>query len=145
MNKSQLVRLTVALTALAVLAATTPLRADEKDAAAPAVAAAASWLKLVDAGDYAKSWKEAASLFQGKVTSAAWEDAVGAARKPLGKLLTRENTAREEASELPGAPDGEYVVLTFTSSFENKKTAVETVTCVKEKDGAFRVTGYFVR
>jgi hypothetical protein len=36
---------------------------------------------------------------------------------------------------LPGAPDGEYVVFQFNTSFEQKSAAVETVTAIREKDG----------
>lgn len=46
---------------------------------------------------------------------------------------------------LPGAPDGEYVVIQYDSSFVNKKSAVETVTPMLDKDGKWRVSGYFIR
>ena len=36
---------------------------------------------------------------------------------------------------LPGAPDGEYVVIQFETSFEKKKSSVETITPMKEKGG----------
>jgi hypothetical protein len=39
----------------------------------------------------------------------------------------------EYKTSLPGAPDGEYVVLIFNTVFENKKAAVETVTMTPEK------------
>jgi hypothetical protein len=46
---------------------------------------------------------------------------------------------------LPGVPDGEYVVVQFDTSFEKKKTAIETVTPMKEPDGRWRVSGYFIK
>ncbi len=42
-------------------------------------------------------------------------------------------------------PDGEYVVVQLETSFANKKAAVETVTPMLEKDGRWRVSGYFIR
>jgi Protein of unknown function (DUF4019) len=66
-------------------------------------------------------------------------------RQPLGKLLSRKVKSRTFAESLPGAPDGKYVVLQFDASFENKKTAVETVTPMQEPDGVFRVSGYFIK
>jgi hypothetical protein len=45
---------------------------------------------------------------------------------------------------LPGAPDGEYVVFQFLSSFENKKTAIERVIPMLDKDGIWRVSGYYL-
>jgi hypothetical protein len=46
---------------------------------------------------------------------------------------------------LPGAPDGEYVVFDYSSSFEQKSAANERVTTVKDTDGVWRVVGYFVK
>jgi hypothetical protein len=46
---------------------------------------------------------------------------------------------------LPGAPDGEYVVIQFETSFENKKSAIETVTPMIEINGGWRVSGYFIK
>ena len=51
----------------------------------------------------------------------------------------------ESASELPGAPDGQYVVIQFDTQFERKRTAIETVTPMLDTDGQWRVSGYFVR
>jgi hypothetical protein len=48
-------------------------------------------------------------------------------------------------TSLPGAPDGEYVVIQFMSSFENKRFAIETVTPMKDKDAKWRVSGYYMR
>ncbi|RPI50795.1 MAG: DUF4019 domain-containing protein [Acidobacteria bacterium] len=44
-----------------------------------------------------------------------------------------------------GEVDGEYVVFQFGTSFEHKAAAIETVTAVKDSDGAWRVGGYFVK
>jgi hypothetical protein len=48
------------------------------------------------------------------------------------------------AETLPGSPDGTYDVLTFSSRFENKADAVETVIMRKEDDG-WRASGYHLR
>lgn len=52
---------------------------------------------------------------------------------------------RSSPTSLPGAPDGEYVVIQFETSFEKKKSSLETVTPMKEKDGAWRVSGYYIK
>jgi hypothetical protein len=110
-----------------------------------AVKAAESWLLLVDAGEYAKSWTEAAALFKNAVTKTQWNQSLEATRKPLGALLSRKVTSSQYATTLPGAPDGEYVVIQFKSSFANKKTAIETITPMKDPDGKWRVSGYFIK
>lgn len=48
-------------------------------------------------------------------------------------------------TSLPGAPDGKYVVIQYDTSFENKKAAVETVTPMLDKDGKWRVSGYYIK
>ena len=53
-------------------------------------------------------------------------------------------TKRFETS-LPGAPDGEYVVIQMETSFENKASAVETITPMRDSDGEWRVAGYYIK
>jgi hypothetical protein len=79
------------------------------------------------------------------VTKQKWTDQLSAVRGPLGKLVSREVKSTEYTTTMPGAPDGEYVVIQYTTSFENKRRAVETVTPMKEKDGSWKVSGYFIR
>jgi uncharacterized protein DUF4019 len=107
--------------------------------------AAEQWLALVDAGKYSQSWTDAAMYFRKAVEQNAWVSQVGAVRDPLGKELSRKLQSATYKTSLPGAPDGEYVVLVFDSTFENKKTASELVTPMRETDGTWRVSGYFIR
>lgn len=115
------------------------------DAETEAVKAAKSWLALVDAGDYGESWTQSAELFRKAVTPEKWEQALKATRNPFGDLVSRELKSTQFFTSLPGAPDGEYVVIQFTTSYENKKEAVETITPMKDPDGVWRVSGYFVK
>jgi len=110
-----------------------------------AEAAAAQWLALVDAGNYAASWREAAQLFKTKVSQEQWSAMAESARAPLGKLSTRKLKSLTYETSLPGAPDGQYVIIQYESSFEHKKSAVETVTPMLDKDGQWRVSGYFIK
>lgn len=110
-----------------------------------AVKGARAWLGLVDSGRYGESWEQAAAFFRGAVTKEDWERALQGVRAPLGKMLSRKLKSAKYMTSLPGAPDGEYVVIQFESSFEKKKTAVETVTPMKETDGSWRVSGYYIK
>ncbi len=107
--------------------------------------AARAWLSLIDAGRYADSWQDASTYFTGAVSRQKWEADLNGVRKPLGKLVSRKVAKTKEATTLPGAPDGRYVVMVFTSSFEHKKTATETVTFMLDQDGAWRAAGYFIK
>jgi len=106
---------------------------------------AESWLAVVDKGDYAASYDEAASIFKLAITKEDWLQKVRAARSPLGKMISRKLKRMQYETTLPGAPDGEYVVVQYDTSFENKRSAVETITPTLDKDGQWRVSGYFIR
>jgi len=111
----------------------------------PIVAAAQMWLHEIDLGIYATSWQQASAYFQGSITEKNWTDALNGARRPLGNLLSRKVTKTTSAKSLPGAPDGNYLVMQFATSFANKKSAVETVTFMREKDGNWRAAGYYIK
>ncbi len=110
-----------------------------------AVAAAEKWLERVDAGEYRTSWQEASEVFRASMTADRWEQSMRKVHAPLGKLLSREVRSKKYMSPLPGAPDGEYVIVEFDASYENRRQAVETVTPMLEKSGEWRVSGYYMQ
>jgi hypothetical protein len=110
-----------------------------------AVASAEKWLAKVDKGKYADSWQEAAAFFKNAVTKEQWNQSMLSFRKPLGRLVSRKVQSTLYKTTLPGAPDGRYVVITFQTVFENKASAIETVTPMLDKDGAWRVSGYYIK
>ncbi len=135
---------------LTLTLAVSPLLAESvepqnEEAIASAVEAAEAWLDLVDKGQLTKSWETAAALFKNAVTVEQWERQAGAARDPMGKLIWRKLQVSKYETTLPGAPDGEYVVLQFKTHFENKDNAVETVVPMKDPDGEWRVSGYYIK
>jgi hypothetical protein len=110
-----------------------------------AVESAQAWLELVDAGNYSQSWDEAAAYFKSAVSEADWEKAIQAVRPPLGKMVSRTIKSRQYMTSMAGAPDGEYVVIQYESTFENKAHAIETITPMRDKDGKWRVSGYYIK
>ncbi len=129
---------------VAAMTASTGWAADN-DAVAKAKDAASAWLALADAGSYGATWDEAAAVFKAAITRADWEKAVKGVRAQLGPLTSRTLKSATFTKTLPGAPDGEYVVIQFDTKFANKAAAVETVTPTREKDGSWRVAGYFIK
>lgn len=117
--------------------------ADKPEKEAQAVAE--QWLALVDAGQFAESWQNAAGFFQAAVSQAQWQSSLTLVRKPLGNLVSRKLKSAKYSKTLPGVPDGEYVVVQFDTSFANKKEAVETITPMLDKDGKWKVSGYFIK
>jgi hypothetical protein len=126
-------------------AAQVPAPAQGQDkSVALAQAAAEQWLTLVDAGKYSESWDEAAQAFKDAVARKDWEQSVKNARAPLGKVVSRKLAKSDYMKNPPNAPPGEYVGMLYNSSFANLKSASETVVPMLDKDGKWRVSGYYV-
>ena len=104
-----------------------------------------AWLALVDSGKYAESWDEAAQSFRAAVTKDQWQTALGQVRTPQGKVVSRKLKSATYTKTLPGAPDGEYVVILYDTNFEHKPAAVETAVPMLDKDGKWRISGYFIK
>jgi len=122
-----------------------PASNPNSEAEKAAVSAAQKWLALIDDGRYSESWNEAAAIFQGGVTEPNWANSMETFRKPLGDLVSRKLKSAQRMTEMPGAPDGQYVVMQFETSFANKKSAIETITFMLEKDGQWKSAGYFIK
>lgn len=110
-----------------------------------AVHEAERWLTVVDGGKSGEAWEQASAHFKSTVSQKDWEDAVRKSRTPFGKALSRTLMSDVATKSLPGVPDGDYVVIRFAAQFEKKEQAMETVTVQKEKDGSWRVSGYFIQ
>lgn len=128
-----------------LLVSTIQTLASDEEAISVAETTASSWLNLTDVEDFGASWTEASSLFKAAVTESEWKQALTAARRPFGQLKSRELESATFYTTLPGAPDGEYVVLILSSSFDQKASAVETVTVMLDQDESWRVSGYFIK
>ena len=136
--------LVLSLIILSILFSTSPLKANEV-AEKAAIAAAGAWLSLVDEGNYAESWNQASGLFKAAVTNDQWQQSLKAVRLPLGKVLVRELKSKQYTKTLPGVPDGEYLIIQYETKFEKKQSAIETITPMLDKDGNWRVSGYYIK
>ena len=132
------------LSVLVVFVSGIPALAHE-NAVQKALEASRAWLTLVDNGKYAESWEEAAHYFRDALSKELWHQSLSAVRKPLGKVVKRTVKSKQYATSLPGAPDGEYVVIQYETYFANKKSSIETITPMLDKDGKWRVSGYYIR
>ena len=110
-----------------------------------AVIAAEEWLALVDNKQYTESHEQASAEFKKVVEVDGWVALIESVREPFGPLISRTVLTKQYATDLPNAPEGEYVVIQFVTAFENKESTVETVTPMLDQDGQWRVSGYYIR
>jgi hypothetical protein len=140
-----MVRTIASLVAVALALSVITAIAQDSDKEKKAVSAAEKWLSMVDEGKYSDSWQGAAEYLRNAINQEQWNRSLQAVRKPLGEVVSRQMKTATYKTSLPGAPDGEYVVIQFDTSFENKKAAIETVTPMMDKDGTWRVSGYYIK
>lgn len=138
-------RLSILAVVLCLACPLTAFSASPSAKEAAAVRAAEDFLALVDQGRYGKSWDVAADLLVSRVPKKEWKRTLAGIRPPFGKLTRRAVMSHQFMTSAPGAPDGEYVMILFSTSFANKSAAMETVTTVLEDDGTWRVAGYFIK
>lgn len=137
--ESILKTLTLAIFTLSLLfnsAAEATEQNNEKHAAARA--AAETWLKLVDAGDYSSAWATSSSDIKRDTSQFFWTSVVKAGRIALG--------SRKSHTLKATVPDHEnrYVKFEYDSVFSKDQNVSESVTIRRENDGAWRVAGYNV-
>lgn len=116
---------------------------DPKHAAA--IAAAEDFLALVDSGQYEASWGAASTLFKRQSSKETWVEQISRIRPIFGPAIQRKIKSAKYLRSAPGAPDGDYVLIIFQTSFEHKQSATETITPSLDPDGQWRVSGYFIR
>jgi hypothetical protein len=116
----------------------------QEEAIEAARTSARAWLALMDDNQYEETWDQAGQILKAAVSRDEWARKMSVTLGPLGKAESRAVRSSEYSTTMPGAPDGHYVVVKFDTTFQNKQTALETVT-LREEDGAWKVEGYWIR
>ena len=104
------------------------------------VMAGQKWLSFVDDQKYEESWNQASSMFRNQVKQEQWVTALRRSREPLGAVTSRNPSRVDYPKSLRGAPDGNYAVIHFMTSFSSK-SATERLTLIKE-DGKWQMAAY---
>lgn len=103
------------------------------------------WLDRIDQHQYQLSWENASAYLKKTIRESQWEQTLTAHRQPFGALISRRHLRTEYRSNLPGVPNGQYAILHFMSSFQEKAGALETVVLTKEPDGTWKTIGYTIK
>ena len=120
--------------------------APAQDPRASIVAAVArDWLALADRGDAAATHAKAGARFRDAMSQSTWSRVLGKERTNRGAVGQRTLMQTQFDPKVPGMPPGEFAVLLYRTSFARHADAGETVTLEREKDGIWRVVGYFIR
>jgi hypothetical protein len=107
--------------------------------------AATKFLFLVDTEEYLQSWETTSSALKNILSRDAWHEQIAEIRSRLGPIIGREQQDISYTRYSQDVPEGEYVVLTFLSRFQDRAHATETLTLKLGTDKIWRVAGYYVR
>ena len=105
---------------------------------------ALGFLGYLDHGRFADSYAYTGMLIRTQLDRDAFTKQIEKTRAGVGALLSRELIDASYTTTVPGAPEGQYVVLDYGASFANRQQAVETVTLAFAK-GYWRVSGYYIK
>jgi len=110
-----------------------------------ATVAAMDFLQLIDADEYEAARKEGATLLKERESLLGWVERLSGVRQTLGPVIEREQIAVSYSTSALDGPDGEYVMLTYTSKFQKRIAVHETVIVMLDKNRGWRVAGYFFK
>lgn len=130
---------------LLLLSNTLAFSADTKEQKQAGVKAATAWIALLDNGKYGDAWKQLSPSQQPTANKDEWQSQVSRYRKQVGKLRDRKILGAEYTKQIPGGEEGEYVVVTFLSSFEKLGSALEIVVPQLLPDGTWVISGYSIK
>lgn len=99
-------------------------------------------MKLMDEGRYEECWEKLAKFPKEAMPHEQWITYTQAVRRPLGAVKERNPTKTEMVNALKNLPDQKGAILRYTSSFENKKSVVETFAVIQEKGGEWKMGFY---
>jgi hypothetical protein len=105
---------------------------------------ALGFLGYLDQGRYADSYAYTGMLIRAQLDREQFSTQIQKTRAGTGALQSRELIDAGYATTVPGAPEGQYVVLHYHASFANRQDTVETLTLALAK-GYWRVSGYYIK
>lgn len=116
------------------------LGAEEKQA----LQAAESWLSLIEKSKFSKSWDACSPFFQENFPKETWTRTMDSTFSILGKVEKRELFQSNFYTELPNAPEGEYVIIQFKTKFKKRDEQVTETIIPKKVGDEWKVVSYFV-
>jgi hypothetical protein len=102
------------------------------------------FLGYLDQGRFADSYAYTGMLIRAQLDRDAFSTQIQKTRVGTGALQSRELIDSAYSTTVPGAPEGQYVILHYHAAFANRPDAVETVTLAFAK-GYWRVVGYYIK
>ena len=115
--------------------------ASAEDQIENALAASKAWVAQIDAGQYDDSYAFGCDAMHDKVPQDRWAEVLKALRTPWGPVLVRKQISHIYKPNGYEGSEGEYMVITYDTSFTRFGPATEVVV-LKWEDGKWLGAGY---
>lgn len=109
----------------------------------PMQQSADQYLTLLDRGEYAQVWQQAALIFQAGVSQSDWQSRMLAVHKILGKPQSRGLRSAVAKTDPANSPPGDYLLMTFDTVFADGQK-VETLV-LYDQQNSWLLAGYFIK
>jgi hypothetical protein len=133
----------LAVTAAALRSQTPAI--DTSAAIRAADSSALHWLKLLDSGQLATCWEQAATSLKQLAAQPIWEQSVHHDRARFGPLGVRQRITALYSTTVPNAPVGKYVFLEYRAQAASGAYVVDWVGEVLDGERGWRVASYVIR
>jgi hypothetical protein len=105
---------------------------------------ALGFVGYLDQGRFADSYAYTGMLIRTQLDREAFSTQIQKTRAGTGALQSRDLMDASYSTSVPGAPEGQYVILHYHASFANRPDTVETVT-LAFANGYWRIAGYYIK
>jgi hypothetical protein len=123
------------------LALTARLPASGEDHIDDGLAVAKAWTNMIDSGQYDDSYSSASDALHERVDQDKWNKVLSALRAPWGSVVSRKQLSHIYKPNGFEGSEGEFMVITYDTSFQHLDPAVETIV-LKWEGGKWRGAGY---
>jgi hypothetical protein len=124
-----------------VLATAPRALASAEDQIDNGLTASKAWVSQIDAGHYEDSYSSGSGALHDKVPEDRWSAVLRAIRNPWGPVVSRTQTSHVYKPDGYEGTEGEFLVITYDTSFQKLSSAKEIVV-LKWEDGKWLGAGY---
>jgi len=115
--------------------------ASGEDKVGQAIAASQAWMAQIDAGKYDESYDAGCGAMHDKVPQDRWTLVLKSIRGLYGPVVSRTQVSHVYKPDGYEGSEGEFMVVTYESSFKKLGPATETIV-LKWEDGKWLGAGY---
>jgi hypothetical protein len=102
---------------------------------------AMEWLAIVDKGDFNTAYGMATKALQLTIPQNEWVTMMQVMKGSLGQVTERKVIDIRTAKDPAGAPQGDYMIFVYETTFSSGKKATEIIS-LQEYNGVWRVYSY---